>query len=132
MTNAVYPVTKKAMLDAMLALGTPKAYLIDAALYTYSVAHDFLADVAAGARVASVALTGVTTTDGVFDAADVSFTGLVAAPTMEAIIVAVDTGTDATSRVLCFIDTATGLPVAAGATQANVTWNNGASRIFAL
>ena len=132
MPNALYPVSKKAMLDAILALGTTRAYLIDTALYTYSAGHDFLNDIAAGARVASVALTSITTTDGVLDAADVSFTSLVAAPTLEAVVIAVDTGNEATSRVLCYIDTATGLPVAIGATQVDVAWSNGASRIFAL
>lgn len=133
MANAVYPVTKKAALDAILATGTPKAILVDTALYTYSAAHDFLADIAAGARVGSaVTLTSVTTTDGVFNAAPVSFTGLTAAPTIEALAIYVDTGSEATSRVLCYIDSATGLPVSAGATQVDVAWSSGANKIFKL
>jgi hypothetical protein len=133
MANAVLPATKKAALDAILATGTAKAYLIDTAVYTYSSAHDFLADIPSGARIGSaVTLQNVTTTDGVFDADDVSFTGLVSAPTIEAIAICVDTGVEATSRFLCYIDTATGLPVSAGATQANVAWDSGANKIFKL
>ena len=133
MANAVLPATKKAMLDAILATGTLKAYLIDTAAYTYSAAHDFLADIPGGARIGTpVTLASITTTDGVLDAADVSFTGLTGAPTIEAVALCVDTGTEATSRFLAYIDTATGLPVAAGATQVDVAWDNGANKIFKL
>lgn len=133
MANAVQPTSKKAALDALLAAGTLKAYLIDTAAYTYSAAHDFLADIPGGARIGTpVTLTGITTTDGVLDAADASFTGLTAAPTIEAIALCVDTGSEATSRFLAYIDTATGLPVAAGATQVDVAWDNGANKLFKL
>jgi hypothetical protein len=133
MANAVLPATKKAALDAILATGTAKAYLIDTASYTYSSAHDFLADIPGGARVGSaVSLTNITTTDGVFDADDVSFTGLSGAPTIEAVAICVDTGVEATSRFLCYIDTATGLPASAGASQVNVAWDGGANKIFKL
>lgn len=133
MANAVLPATKKAALDAILATGTAKAYLIDTAAYTYSSAHAFLSDIPGGARVGSpVTLVNVTTTGGVFDADDISFTGLSGAPSIEAVAICVDTGTESTSRFLCYIDTATGLPVSAGATQANVSWDSGANKIFKL
>jgi hypothetical protein len=133
MANAVQPTTKKAALDAILATGTLKAYLIDTAAYTYSAAHDFLADIPGAARVGTpITLANVTTTDGVLDADDISFTGLSGAPTIEAVALCVDTGDEATSRFLCYIDTATGLPVAAGQSTVNIVWANTSNRIFKL
>lgn len=116
-----------------LASGTVRAILVDTSAYTYSAAHQFLSSVAAGARVGSaVTLASKTLTDGVFDAADVSFTGLTAPPSIEAIVLYVDTGSEATSPLIAYIDTATGLPTSAGASQVDVAWSNGANRIFAL
>lgn len=135
MTNSVYPKAKQLALGAglNLASGTVKALLIDTAAYTYSAAHQYLSDVAGGARIGTaVTLASKSVTDGVFDAAYVSFTGLSGAPSIEAILVYVDTGSEASSPLVAYIDTASGLPIAAGATQVDVAWSNGTSRIFAL
>jgi hypothetical protein len=135
MPNALYPKAKEAALGSgmNLASGTVRAILVDTSAYTYSAAHQFLSSVAAGARVGSaVTLASKTLTDGVFDAADISFTGLTAAPSIEAIVLYVDTGSEATSPLIAYIDTATGLPTSAGASQVDVAWSNGANRIFAL
>ena len=135
MTNAVYPKAKQTALGPGLNLsaGAVKAVLVHTAIYTYSAAHQFLSDVSAGARVgAAVTLSSKTLTDGVFDAADISVTGLVSAPSVEAIVLYVDTGVEGTSPLVAYIDTSSGLPVAAGATQVDVTWDNGTNRIFKL
>ena len=135
MSNAVYPKAKQVALGAglNLAAGTVKAVLVDTASYTYSAAHQSLSDLAAGARVgAAVALSSKTLTDGVFDAADISFAGLTSAPSIEAVVVYVDTGVEGTSPLVAYIDTSSGLPVAAGATQVDVAWDNGTNRIFKL
>lgn len=111
MANAVYPVTKKKMLDDLIALGTLKAALVDTGVYTYSAAHDFYNDVSAGVVGTPVALTGITTTDGALDSDPCAFT-LVAGAQSEAILIYVDTGVAATSPILAFIDTGqAGLPV---------------------
>lgn len=109
-----------------------KALLVDTASYTFSAAHANLSDVAPGARVGTpVALTLIdAAAGGVLDANDVSFTGLTSPPTVEALILYKDTGVEATSSLLCYIDTATsGLPTPAGVSQIDVAWNNGANRI---
>lgn len=113
---------------------TIKAILVDTALYTVDIdVHDFLDDIPAGARVGSpVTLSGKSNVLGVLDAADISFTGLSSAPSIEALVLYKDTGTESTSTLLIYIDTATGLPVAAGATQVNVTFDNGANKIGKL
>lgn len=135
MANAVYPKFKELALGAggNLSSGTVKCTLVDTASYTYSATHQYFSSVAGGARVGTaVTLSSKTLTDGVFDAADISFTGLSSAPSIEALVIWVDTGSDATSPLVAYIDTATGLPVTSGATQVDVAWDNGANKIFKL
>ena len=69
---------------------------------------------------------------GVCDAADITFTGLTNAPTVEAIVLYKDTGTEATSTLIAYIDTGTGLPTPAGVNSIAVSWDNGANKIFKL
>lgn len=130
MANVLQATSKKAMLDAILALGTLKATIVDTADYTYSAGHDFIADVPAIARVSTASLTGITTTGGVLDATDTVFT----APTgdiSEALVLWVDTGTEATSPYLTFWDTGvTGFPLTPSGLNVTAQWN--ASGIFAL
>ena len=135
MANVVYPRARRECLRAGLGFTSSniKAVLVDLAQYTYSASHEFLSDIPAGARVATSAnLTGKTDTDGVADADDVTFTGLTggggSADTIEAIVLYVDTGVAATSRLLVFIDTAAGLPITPSGGDHTIRWN--ASGIF--
>lgn len=121
-----YPKYKQAAIEgaANVALnsGTVRVMLVDLADYTYSDAHDFLDDVPAGARVANVALSSITTTDGVFDAADAVLTA-VTGDQSEALIYYKDTGTESTSRLICFDDgtAEVEVAVAAGSGATSVT-----------
>jgi hypothetical protein len=112
---------------------TIKAVLVDAADYTVSIdVDDNLDDIPAGARVAtSAALGSKTVTLGVADAADISFTA-VTGDVSEAIVLYKDTGTESTSRLIAYIDNATGLPVTPNGGDINVAWDNGANKIFKL
>jgi hypothetical protein len=133
MANAIYPKFKEQTLQAgvNLSSGDIKAVLVDLADYTYSAADEFLSDVALAGRVAtSPNLASKTFTNGLFDAADVSFTA-VTGDQSEALIIYIDTGTAGTSRLIAFFDTGvTGLPVTPNGGDINVTWN--ASGIFQL
>lgn len=136
MSNALYDKGRESFLTGGInaSSDTIKAILIDTAVYTVNLATDqFLSTISGSAIIGSaVTLASKTVAAGVFDAADISFTGLVAAPTIEAIVIYKDTGSSATSNLIAYIDTATGLPVAALATQVDVTWDNGANKIFKL
>jgi hypothetical protein len=105
--------------DIALDADTIKATLVDTADYTYNAAHDFIADVAAGARVATITLGSKSITDGIFDAADGAF-ATVTGDQSEAIVIWQDTGNEATSRLIAYIDTATGLPVTPNGGNINV------------
>lgn len=115
MANAIYPKWKEAVIqgsaNSSLA-GDVKAILVDTADYTYNAAHDFLDDVTGAAIVATSANLGTKTyTNGTFDTADFTFTA-VTGDVSEALIIYIDTGSAATSRLVCYRDTnVTGLPV---------------------
>jgi hypothetical protein len=95
-------------------------------------AHEFLSDIGTGARVAtSGAFTGKTTAGGAADANDITFSSVTGA-SIEAIVLYKDTGTDSTSPLIAFIDTATGLPITPNGGDIIVTWDNGANKIFKL
>lgn len=114
MANAIYPKYKEALLNGSantdMSAGTVKAALVDTGTYTYSAAHDFLDDVS-GRVGTDVTLASKTFTDGTFDSADPTWSS-VSGATCEAIIIYIDTGSAATSRLVLYMDTGqTGLPV---------------------
>lgn len=141
MANALYPSFKQLLLnpgtlgttsgDAVdLADDTIKVALIDTGTVAYSSAHDFYNDVSAAVIGTPQTLASKTVTGGVFDAADVTFTG-VSGASVEALIIYKDTGTASTSSLIAFIDTVTsGLPVTPNGGNITITWN--ASGIFTL
>lgn len=93
---------------------------------------DFLNDVAAPARVAtSGALASPSHAAGVADANDFTFSTVSGDPS-ERLIIYQHTGTESTSDLVASIDTATGLPVTPNGGNINVTWDNGANKIFKL
>lgn len=131
MANALYPKFKEACLQGNINMssGTVKVALIDTGTYTYSSAHEFYSSVS-GVVGTPVTLGTKTFTNGLFDAADATFTA-VTGSTAEAIIVYIDTGTAGTSRLIEYLDTgATGLPVTPNGGDITITWN--ASGIFQL
>lgn len=135
MASAIYDKARKAFLDADIDMldDTIKAILVDSADYTIDLAnHDFLDDIPAAARVGSaVTLANKTTTAGVFDADDITFTG-VSGDQFEYIIIYKHTGTESTSNLIACIDTATGLPCTPNGSDITVTWDSGANKIFKL
>lgn len=135
MASAIYPKGKEQMLQGGINMSTAdiRFILVDTADYTYSAAHEFLSDVAAAGRVA-VTASGVgskTFTDGVFDAADITFSS-VTGDVSEALIIYAHTGTEGTSRLIAYLDSATGLPVTPNGGNITVTWDSGANKIFKL
>lgn len=131
MANALYPKFKESILQAgvNMSSGTVKVALVDTGTYTYSSAHQYLSSLSGVVGTAQT-LGSKTFTNGVFDAADATFTA-VTGNSVEALVLYVDTGNAATSPLIAFIDTGvTGLPVTPNGGDINVTWN--ASGIFAL
>jgi hypothetical protein len=134
--NVLYPKFKEAILKALIDLSavTVKVMLVDEATYTYAATHEFLSDVPVGARGPSTAaLATKTFTNGIFDAADTTWTAPAAGTTYEGALLYVDTGTAATSRLIQYAnDAAWGLPITTNGQDINMVFDNGANKIFAL
>jgi len=132
--NTIYPKGREGFAGGDVAWDTDtiKLVAVDSA-YTYDAAHDFLADVGAGARVAtSSAFTTKSITNGVLDADDVTLSALPPGDTITAVIVFQDTGVEATSRLILFFDTkadTTAISVATNGGDVVVTWSNSSTRI---
>lgn len=135
MANALYDLARQKFLNADIdwTADDIKVVLVDAADYTVNLAtHEFLSDVPGGARVATSGnLASKTSTAGVADAADVTLTAVTGDPS-EALVIYKDTGSAATSPLIAYIDTATGLPVTPNGGDITIAWDNGANRIFKL
>jgi hypothetical protein len=135
MANALYDKGRQRFLEGSFnwLTDTVKALMVDTGAYTPNLSvHEFLSDVSAGARITTpVTLTSKATTGGAADAADVTFTS-VSGASIEAIVIYKDTGVEATSPLIAYIDTATGLPITPNGGDIIVTWDNGPNKIFKL
>lgn len=135
MANAVYPKAKESFLSQNPSIDmdtdTIKVAMVTSA-YVYSSAHQYYSSVS-GVVGTPAALASRTVTNGVFDAADVTFTSVASGSTVAALVIYKDTGSAATSPLVAFIDTASsGLPVSTNGGDITITWDNGANKIFAL
>lgn len=155
MANALYDKARESFLGQSPALDfdtdTIKVALVNTVTpgttpYTVNLAtHQYLTDLG-GSGVASAAngpivqisgaLSSKTVTAGVADAADVTFSAVAnfqSGSAIEALVVFKDNGgTVATSPLIAYIDTATGLPVTPNGGDITVVWDNGANKIFKL
>lgn len=135
MANTLYDKGRQAFLEGGIAwlTDTIKAVLVDSAAYTANTAtHQYLSDIAAGARIAtSAALTGKTSVNGVADANDAVFTAVTGVQS-EYVVLYKDTGTATTSALILFMDTLTGLPVTPNGGDITVVFANDANKIFKL
>ena len=133
MANTLYDYCRQRFLESQInwMTDTIKVLLVSTSAYTPQTAvHQYLADIPVSARIAGpVTLTAKATTGGAADAADCTFTS-VSGATINAIVIYKDTGTEATSPLIAYIDTATGLPITPNGGDIIVTWDNGVNKIF--
>lgn len=130
MPSAIYPKYKEAILQSAansnMASGTVRAALVDTGTYTYSAAHEFYSSVS-GVVGTPATLASKTFVNGLFDAADITYTG-VSGNSVEAVVIYIDTGSAATSRLVAFIDSFSAVTPNGG----DITINWSASGIFQL
>jgi hypothetical protein len=143
MANALYDKGREGFLagDIDWDANTIKVVFIDEADDTINLATDEdLADRATASRVPAgtdgtqsnhPTLGSKTTTAGVADAADATFSALTG-DVSESIDIYVSTGTDTSSRLIANIDTATGLPLTPNGGDVTIAWDSGANKIFKL
>jgi hypothetical protein len=134
MANALYDPGREGFLDGTIDwdTGDIRAMLV-LSTYTFSAAHKFINDLGAVDNGRSAALGSKTVTNGVADAADTSLTAT-AASACKAVVIFQHTGSDATARLIAYIDAPTsGLPFTPAASQTvNIAWDNGTNKIFKL
>lgn len=142
MASTLFDPGREGFLDGTIDFDTAviKASLVRS--YTFSGAHKFVSDLtgAGGALVAtSAALASKTVTNGVADAADVTYTAVGSGAAITGIVVyqasAVTGGADVAAtaqRLIAWIDTATGLPVTPNGGDISIAWDNGSNKIFKL
>lgn len=135
MANQLYPKAKEDFLSGNLNLSsnTITIALVDTDIYTFSSAHEDRADVPNSAVVAEANLANKVIVNGVFDADDPTFVSVTGA-NCEALVLYhqdVQNGNTA-SRLIAYIDTATGLPILPNGGDITVRFSSGASKIFAL
>lgn len=94
----------------------------------------FVSDIESSSIVfRSNSLSGKTVLQGKLDASDLQV-GNYNGSAFHAIIMYLDTGNDTTSRLIFYVDTATGLPFEGVNAEANVTiiWNDNSTKIISL
>lgn len=136
MANALYDTGRNAFLTGAVnwTSDTIAAVLVKTTSgYTANMSTDqFLSTIVSGNRVATFSgLTTKTAVAGVADAADVTFSA-VTGSAAGAVVIYKSTGTDTTSQLIAYIDTATGLPVTPNGGDITVSWDNGSNKIFKL
>lgn len=110
--------------------------------YTFNAAHKFVSDItgAGGTLVStSPALTSLSATSGVLDAADITHAAVPAGAAIPVSIYfqssAVTGGADVAAtaqRLICYVDTGTGLPVTPNGQAINWVHDNGSNKIAKL
>lgn len=135
MANSLYARGKQRILEKQISFKDDdiQALLVSADYTPDLSTHEFLSDVQAyalggGAKL----LADKTTTLGVFDASDVTWTYVAGGATAKAVVLFKNTGEAGTSPLLGYIDTITGFPVATNGSDITVQWDNGAFKIFSL
>ena len=133
MANALYSKAKEAFLNGSINMvaNTISIALVDTGVYTYSATHQFRNEVSNSAVISSTTLANKTITNGVFDADDATFSSVTGA-NCEALLIFQDTGVQSTSRLIAYIDSATGLPILPNGGDISVAFSSGSSKIFAL
>ena len=133
MSNALFSHGREGILDTTIDMtGDVKVMLVKSS-YLFDDTDIYLSDIGAADNGRTASLTGKSYTSGIFDADNTSLITL-AAGVCNAMIIFQDTGSDATSRLIAYIDSpSSGLPCTPAISQTmNITWDNGANKIFKL
>ena len=134
MANALYRKGAEKMLSGQINfMGDTVVARLARDTYAQNLTTDeFLSSVPAVTGATDQTLGSKSVTNGVFNAANVTFAAVPAGQAAEGIVLAKWTGSDATSPVLAYIDVITGFPLAANGGDIVIQWDAGAFKIFSL
>lgn len=134
MANALYAKGKEKILAAAINFvdDTIKVALVKNTYPEHLTNDEFFSAIATYVVGTPQTFASKTITNGVFDAADVTYTTVPAGSTLEGVVIYKDTGVAGTSALLAYIDDITGFPLATNGGDITIQWDNGAYRIFSL
>ena len=143
MASALFDPGREGFLNGQIAwnaTATIKVALVRG--YTFNAAHKFVSDVTTAGGVlaaTSAGLTSKTSTNGVADADDVTFSSVASNASNHYLLVfqssAVTGGADVAAtaqRLIAYIDTGTNLPAVPNGGDITVSWDSGGNRIYKL
>jgi len=143
LANALFDPGREGFLDGTIDWDTAVIKVALVRSYTFSAAHKFVSEVTGASGVLHVTsaagLASKTVTNGVADAADLTFTAVTANAGNHSILIfqasAVTGGGDVAAsaqRLIAWIDTGTNLPVVPNGGDVTIAWDSGTNRIFKL
>jgi hypothetical protein len=136
MANLIYGKAKQSLLNGQINVSSQplKVLLVDSS-YTFSQnTHQFVSDIPSSSiKARSIALVNIQNVLGVLDADDLTITDYSGAA-FKAVVLYAEGASDAASRLIAYIDTATGVPFAGINTTLNITivWSNDSTKIISL
>lgn len=134
MANRLYPKGRQKFLEGSIAWLTDNIQVaLLTSAYAYSDAHEFHSSLT-GIVATSGNLTGKTSTDGIADAADVTFPTVAGSPVTQ-IALFKWTGVSGTSPLIAYWDSDTSavlLSVTPDGSDIQLRWSNGALKMFRL
>jgi len=136
MANQLYTSIKEDFLNGSINLTSASVrVLLVKSLYSVDVDnHRYVSDVGSGNIAGrSNDLDNVTVTDGVFDAENETIENY-GTEGFSYLVIYESTGDDSTSRLIAYIDTGSGLPVAgtSGSISVTIQWSDLLTKIFSL
>lgn len=110
-----------------------KAYPVGSGYVPNFATHDFVTVLAGNVVGSAVDIPNRLILDGaVLDGDDVVFSDVPSGAAVASVVVALDTGAAATSRLILFFDTGANFPMASTGGPISVQWDNGMNRIAKL
>lgn len=101
--------------------------------YSQNLATDeFYSGISSHVQGTPQTLTNKSITGGALDADDTTFAAVASGQTIKAVVLYKDTGSAATSPLLAYIDSVTGLPMATNGGDITLQWDNGTAKILSL
>jgi hypothetical protein len=142
LANALFDPGREGFLDGTIDWDTAVIKVALVRGYTFSASHKFVSDITGASGVlaaTSAALSSKTVTNGVADAADITFSAVAQNASNHYLLVfqssAVTGGSDVAAtaqRVIAWIDTGTNIPVIPNGGDVTIAWDNGSNKIFKL